>query len=664
MPRSFLILFFFIGFSFGVAPKGPWDGFNLAPSSKVVRPIAVKKTQGTVTSSSKLLGNETNSFATIEGESWITLDFGGEVGGIVSLTLGPNSPNASLSLAFTESPLFIGPISDDSVVPTASNSYDGALALPSPLPTGTWTMPPERQRGGFRYLTISSTSQEAVIVGNISAMITFMPHWEDLRAYTGYFYAPGEDLLTKAWYSGAYTVQTDTIPVNAGRQPSSPPGTWLNNATIGFHSPILVDGAKRDRTVWPGDMNIAVPTEFVSTFDLMPARNGLEILFSEMEPGTGRLPYSGKRPAINAGYVSDAYHAHTLIGVHTYWLYSGDLDWVQTVWANYSQAVGYLAGRVDESGLLDVLGTNDWGRVGATGHNAPANALYNRVLNTATELANALNETSVAAIWAQNATIHKQHFNDLLWDDAAGLYRDNETTTLHPEDGNSFAILYNLTLNDTQAQRISEGLTGNWNELGPVTPELADTIAPFVAGFELQAHFVANEDDRALELIRRTWGYMLTTNLSVQSTLLEGFTTNGSLLYRSADGYNFDAAYTSHAHGWSTGATSALTFYVLGLTVTSPQGKTWQVAPHPGQLNAVEGGFTTGLGWFGVKWSVTSGNHTITLNLDIPEGTSGTVIIPGTNGRILSMDGTEINRSNGIMENIPGGKHVVVGIMQ
>ena len=72
--------------------------------------------------------------------------------------------------------------------------------------------------------------------------------------------------------------------------------------------------------------------------------------------------------------------------------------------------------------------------------------------------------------------------------------------------------------------------------------------------------------------------------------------------YRSYDGYNYDPSYTSHAHGWSSGPTSALTYYVLGLTVTSPQGRTWQVAPHLSGLEAAEGGFTTPLGWFGVKW--------------------------------------------------------------
>ena len=34
-----------------------------------------------------------------------------------------------------------------------------------------------------------------------------------------------------------------------------------------------------------------------------------------------------------------------------------------------------------------------------------------------------------------------------------------------------------------------------------------------------------------MDLLHREWGYMLYTNLSVQSTLLEGFTANGSIGY-------------------------------------------------------------------------------------------------------------------------------------
>ena len=116
------------------------------------------------------------------------------------------------------------------------------------------------------------------------------------------------------------------------------------------------------------------------------------------------------------------------------------------------------------------------------------------------------------------------------------MYRDNSTTTLCPQDANSFAVLFNLTQNvlsaeggQGQAGLVSEGLEKNWNELGAVAPELPDTISPFIGGFEIQAHFESGNAGRAVELMRREWGYMLYTNLSVQSTLLEGYTANGSL---------------------------------------------------------------------------------------------------------------------------------------
>ncbi|PPQ92310.1 hypothetical protein CVT25_008601 [Psilocybe cyanescens] len=103
--------------------------------------------------------------------------------------------------------------------------------------------------------------------------------------------------------------------------------------------------------------------------------------------------------------------------------------------------------------------------------------------------------------------------------------------------------------------------------------------------------------------------------------------------YRYNHGYNDDPAYTSHSHGWSSGPTPALAFYVLGLTLTMPQGKTWAISPHVDRsLPAAEGGFKTSFGWFSVKWttvlstSAESGGRKaerVLLRIDTPEGTSG-----------------------------------------
>ena len=87
-----------------------------------------------------------------------------------------------------------------------------------------------------------------------------------------------------------------------------------------------------NRAVWPGDMGIAVPTQFVSTNDLIPTRNALSTMFAAINPRTGALPESG--PPLSQ-LDSDTYHAWTLIGTYNYYLYSGDEEWLRTVWANY-----------------------------------------------------------------------------------------------------------------------------------------------------------------------------------------------------------------------------------------------------------------------------------------------------------------------------------------
>lgn len=86
-------------------------------------------------------------------------------------------------------------------------------------------------------------------------------------------------MLNKIWYSGAYTLQTNSVPVNTGRQIPALVNGWANNGTMGPGDTIIVDGAKRDRAVWPGDMGIAVPSTFVSIGDLVSVKNALQTMY-------------------------------------------------------------------------------------------------------------------------------------------------------------------------------------------------------------------------------------------------------------------------------------------------------------------------------------------------------------------------------------------------
>ncbi|KAF7789127.1 hypothetical protein EIP86_000062 [Pleurotus ostreatoroseus] len=210
-------------------------------------------------------------------------------------------------------------------------SYDGVLNLERPLKRGLWTQPAAMLRGGFRYLTVVSTAPGVITISNISVAISFAPHFADLRNYSGYFFAKD--------------------PV--------------------FHDPNFLIKVRS-----PSDMGVAVPTQFVSTNDLLPARNALSTMFSFLDPRTGALPESGP-PLLQTG--SDTYHMWTLIGVHNYFLYSGDVEWLQDLWSNYTKAVGFVLGKVDQSGLMNVTGLRDWARLGGGGHNAEGNALLYKV---------------------------------------------------------------------------------------------------------------------------------------------------------------------------------------------------------------------------------------------------------------------------------------------
>ena len=114
-----------------------------------------------------------------------------------------------------------------------------------------------------------------------------------------------------------------------------------------------------------------------------------------------------------------------------------------------------------------------------------------QVLLSGAELAaSVMNDTARADKWTQDAAALKTNFNKVLWVEEEGMYRDNETSSLIPQDGNSLAVFFNLTETFAQKESISKGLTRNWVELGAVGPELPDTVAPFVSGFEVCPCFI------------------------------------------------------------------------------------------------------------------------------------------------------------------------------
>ena len=97
------------------------------------------------------------------------------------------------------------------------------------------------------------------------------------------------------------------------------------------------------------------------------------------------------------------------------------------------------------------------------------------------------------------------------------------------------------------------------------------------------------------------------------------YTSDGSLHYAP---YANDPR-VSHAHGWSSGPTSVLTFYAAGIMLTAAEGRTWVMKPSPGDLRTLVAGFKTGLGSFSANYTVLEEGWV--YSFESPVGTSGSL---------------------------------------
>ncbi|KAL1614894.1 hypothetical protein SLS56_011990 [Neofusicoccum ribis] len=363
--------------------------------------------------------------------------------------------------------------------------------------------------------------------------------------------------------------------------------------------------------------NTTIATIFVSTNSLDGIKNGIESLFI-LQQADGRLQWAGA-PFIRPDQFSFSftYHLYTLLDLFNHFLYTGDIEHLENYWSQYKLAMNWSLITIDASGMANVTSSNDWLRSGMGGHNVEANSIFYRTLDTGLKLAVEVGDDSVVDTWTNAMTKIKESVNTHLWDPVQNLFFDNDgnqtANALQPQDGNAWAVVSGLVSGD-RAAAISTSLASRWiRPYGAPAPEAGATISPFASGFEAP--------------------------------------------------YDNDAR-LSHAHGWSTGPTSALTFLGTGVQLAGARGRAWCVRPRPGSLGRVEAGFETALGRFAAEWVAADG-YVVSGRFETPAGTLGTLVlytnvsdvaVTGPRG-LVQPSGTD--NGSVVFENLPGGTYVV-----
>jgi len=521
-------------------------------------------------------------------------------------------------------------------------------------------------QGGERYEAITLNTPGTVVLSAAGIEAEFNNLGAD--SYKGYFVS-SDDTLNKIWYEGVYTTQTDDVPA----------GAVCSSTNVCSQAPTILDGAKRDRRPWSGDLSV----EGRTLFDSLGFNAGGSDYIKDTIGGFGSSPsangeicgqtsnwVSYPTAKVSCSVYSPSYSMYYPINLAEYYQYSGDTAFAESQYQVMKNELAYENSTIDPATGLSTASGRDWdfydGSKGGTAQQGGAATATNMLSYEAhTEGAWLAGELAAhdpgnagaatwkadASAWSGQAASLKSAINANLFDASKGVYQLTSTTngtipaTAVPQDANSQAIVFGVAPASSDAGILSYLQNNLWGTYGP-QPYSADAgystvISPFVSGYELDARFDSGDTANALALTKLLWGPMVDKSGPFYTgTLWEKLGQNGDITDSNA----------SLSHGWATAPVSAFDSYLLGATPVDPGYATWQVKPQPGDLGWAEGQVPTEGGALGVKWAQDTSNGTFHIQVSSPSKTGGQVWVPLASAKSVSLPltaGTTFVRHDG-----------------
>ncbi|MCT4588138.1 MAG: hypothetical protein N4A71_09980 [Carboxylicivirga sp.] len=404
----------------------------------------------------------------------------------------------------------------------------------------------------FRYLFVRDLAEDAILCDAIFSPAT----------YKGAF-SCSDSTLTKVWMNSAYTLR------------------------LCMHD-FLLDGIKRDRLPWTGDLAISMYANAYSFSDPELVRRSLVAL--------GRAGIHNQD--IN-GIID--YSLWWIIAQDQYQLYYGDAEHLRREWNRIIEALQVLKSRCDENGFLIPKGTwlfIDW--VDDDKWTA-LQILWWWAQKSAAQLAHRMGEHETKDLWNKQADNLQIELKKAAWNEERQVwYSKNDfesEITRHP---NFLSVVSGFTPAGA-AQGIKEVLEGK--ELKPVG-------TPYMAGFEMMALAQLGNTDYMLKHVKEYWGGMLKQGAT---TFWEAYDANdtGGKQYAF---YNRPYA-KSLCHAWSAGPAAFLPGELLGIKPLADGWQHFKVKPRVASLENVHACVPTRFG--NIEVDVEDG----CIRVKVPKGT-------------------------------------------
>jgi hypothetical protein len=410
-------------------------------------------------------------------------------------------------------------------------------------------------------------------------------------------------------------------------------------------APSCLDGPKRDRLVWLGDLlhTVRISAASISRSDLI--KGTLQYLLDWQTP-TGLLSYyppigydpklvsnafarGGGARFMGAETYSIILVDYQILGILSFTNYirsSNDLEFAKKTWTQWNANINYLIASIsNETRLLTLPGAF----LGPADGGAAINCALIEALYEMADVAEALGETLDSKRFTEAATTLAATVNDSLWDDDLGIYHDSPS---HIGQFSVTSMGFCITSGTASADQSKAFLSHlDSLKLGPGYKDSTSSnssdpsinLSPNTNGFLLPAILGQNSSSTAqigIDLIESLWTPMLSN---------KGTNSGASWEYVSQSGNPGLGLYTSLAHPWGGAPTYLLTEYVAGIqTARGIEGfgyKRWVISPQVGidaGIKYATGKVVTEYGSLQVQWHVDEAGR-MHVEIRAPIETSG-----------------------------------------
>lgn len=417
--------------------------------------------------------------------------------------------------------------------------------------TGSAGKPATGRLMAMRYLRVGSTGGGRV--QDVSALAEFHP-----AAYRGAF-ACSDDRLTRIWMHSAYTLRL-------------------------CMREFFLDGLKRDRMPWVGDLFLSILCNAVSFADAGVVKRSL----------VASAPDDAGRCQVN-GIVD--YTLYWLISVERYASLWGDLDFARQWWPLVQRVLGWLRQSEDARGLLMPRAGDwvfiDWAEMDKDGTVAAIQMLYAMAMESAASLASLCGDVTVAAEYTKQRKALAKTVRETFWNERRGAFvdavRGARQSSHVSRQANLLAVVGGVADARQQNHLCRNVLQGT---------KVAPVGTPYMGFFECLALMKLGRQQQMVDQIRGYWGGMLDQGAT---TFWEGF----DLAHHGAEHTAFygRAFGKSLCHAWAAGPVYLLSTGLFGLRVLEPGWKSLEVSPSK-----------TDLAWACAVWPTPAGDVRIELD--------------------------------------------------